>query len=385
MNQPHPCQVVRLTPIGRGAVATVLVQGDGASELIAPFFQSASNRQLGRIPLGQIALGRWLGGERGAGEDVVLCRRDEARIEIHCHGGRAAAAAIVRSLVEAGCRETLWEAYVRQSEPDPIAAAARIELAEARTDRAAAILMDQYRGALRREIDECVALLAADAPEEAVGRLRQLDAYSNVGLHLTRPWRVVLAGPPNAGKSSLINALVGYRRAIAHPTPGTTFDVLTTTVALEGWPVELADTAGLRTGGGDVERLGVDRAREQIAASDLTVLVFDGSERFTEEHAALFSEVHDALVAHNKSDLPASDVPDRPTGIATCALDGNGLNELILAIVQRLVPHEPPPGAAVPFTQQQARAVHSALADIGQGRAADAAGRLRNLADSHPA
>src|SRR6185503_7750192 len=107
----------------------------------------------------------------------------------------------------------------------------------------------------------------------------RLLALAEVGLHLTTPWRVVFAGPPNVGKSSLVNALLGYPRAIVYDQPGTTRDVLTASTAFDGWPFELRDTAGLRDGISldSVEVEGVARARAQIATADLVVFVHDRS------------------------------------------------------------------------------------------------------------
>ena len=96
-----------------------------------------------------------------------------------------------------------------------------------------------------------------------------------IGRHLTRPWQVVLTGPPNTGKSSLLNAILGYSRAIVDPTAGTTRDVVTAVTALDGWPVEISDTAGIRATNAAVEQAGIRLAEQRIADADLVVLVLD--------------------------------------------------------------------------------------------------------------
>ena len=106
-----------------------------------------------------------------------------------------------------------------------------------------------------------------------------LARYAPLGRRLTAPWRVVVAGPPNVGKSSLVNALAGYQRSIVAPTPGTTRDVVTTRLAIDGWPVELADTAGVREATDALETQGVRLAREATAAADLCLWVLDASAR----------------------------------------------------------------------------------------------------------
>ena len=243
---PSPStDVVLLTPPGRSALATLLVRGPEASALVGRFFQPAGRTPLDQRPINSIAFGHWGGDE---GEGVVVARRDPSTIEVNCHGGLAASASLIRDLVSTGARQLDWVEWAKQTAPDPLAAAARVALAQAATEPAAAILLDQYHGALRRAIDSTRAALAGDQPEQAATELRHILQFAELGRHLTRPWRVVLAGRPNVGKSSLINALVGYQRAIVFHQPGTTRDVVTARTAMGGWPVELADTAGIRPG-----------------------------------------------------------------------------------------------------------------------------------------
>ncbi len=170
-----------------------------------------------------------------------------------------------------------------------------------------------------------------------------------MGAHLTAPWRVVLAGRPNVGKSSLTNALVGYQRAIVHELPGTTRDAVTASTAVEGWPIELVDTAGLRPAGDPLEAAGMELARRQVQSADLVLAVFDRSGAWSAADTALLDEWPDALAVFNKSDLSAGpQQPDHP-GMLVSAQSGEGLDSLITAIAARLVPASPPPGQAVPF------------------------------------
>ena len=185
------------------------------------------------------------------------------------------------------------------------------------------------------------------------GALKLVDELlerADVGLHLAKPWRVVLAGRPNVGKSSLINALVGYERAIVHEAPGTTRDIVTALTALDGWPVELADTAGLRVGDEPLEVAGIALARRQAAEADLLLLVFDRNTAWSAEDEALVKAWPAALAVLNKCDLPAA-AGRRPTGVEVSAQSGAGLAELAPAMVARLVPRAPEPGEAVPFLE----------------------------------
>ena len=134
----------------------------------------------------------------------------------------------------------------------------------------------------------------------------------------------MVAGRPNVGKSSLINALLGYPRSIVHPTAGTTRDVVTAATAIDGWPVLLADTAGLGVGGDAVERAGIALAHQQMAQADLIVLLFDLSVPWTAADDALLADWPEAMVVHNKSDAALSGETARPPGLAVMRLTRRG-------------------------------------------------------------
>jgi tRNA modification GTPase len=360
-------QVVLLTPQGRGAVASLLVEGPSAIDFVGALFHPAQARSLAEAPCGGIAFGRWQSSETG--EELIVCRRDTQRIEIHCHGGHAAAAAIIASLVDRGCHAVPWRQWMSESAHDFIAAAAQIVLAGATTERTAGILWDQSAGALRRALDVIAAHLAAGQSDEAARGVDALVENSALGCHLVAPWRVVLAGPPNVGKSSLINALLGYRRAIVHDTPGTTRDVVTAAAAFEGWPVELADTAGLRESTDSLETSGMRMTHQRLSTADLAVLVFDASRGPSAEDEQLAEQWPEALWVFNKCDLLSREtsIGVRPPGLRVSALNGEGLGALEHEIATRLVPKVPAAGAGVPFTATQ---IHS----LAQIRAALAAG-----------
>ena len=363
-----PTYAVLLTPAGRGAVASIRVEGPAALSAVAACFQpAAAGKRLGDFPLRRIVFGRWGG---LGGEEVVACRLSVQRIEVHCHGGAVAAERIVADLCEQGCIALPWPDWVHQTSDDSLAAEAGLALAEARTERAASILLDQYQGALRREVVSLLEELHKSTAVELSEALENLLSRSRLGQHLVRPWRVVLAGRPNVGKSSLINALLGYQRSIVFDLPGTTRDVVTATTALEGWPVEFADTAGLRAGGDPLEAAGVELARREAAAADCLLLVFDASQRWTADEASLAAAWPAALVVHNKCDLADAGAHGRPPGLATSAETGEGLSDLITAIVARLVPVIPPAGAAVPFLPRHQHLLEQALAQAPLGDAA---------------
>jgi tRNA modification GTPase len=222
-------------------------------------------------------------------------------------------------------------------------------LPRARTERTAAILLDQYRGALQGAIDQIAAHLAAGRCGVAAAHLEDVLQWAPLGLRLTRPWNVVLAGRPNVGKSSLINALLGYERSLVFPDPGTTRDIVTATTAIDGWPVELADTAGLRASQNEIETAGIGLARDRLVRADLIVVVHDATAPWTDVESELCHAAPGCVVAHNKIDLnPACE--RRANGVLTSVTAGRGIEQLLASISRTLVPAAPPRGSAVPFT-----------------------------------
>jgi tRNA modification GTPase len=412
LDQPS-LRVIQLTPPGRGAIATLRVEGATAVAAVDACFRAGSGRPLSVFAVDRLAVGRFAGAAGEPGEEVVVRRCSDGAVEIHCHGGRAAAARIEELLAAAGSQSVPWRDWARDFCGDPFAAAAWIALAEARTERTAAILLDQFHGALRRALDDIREAAAHGRHDLARQQIEVLAARALLGRRLVEPWRVVFGGPANVGKSSLINALLGYGRSIVHDVAGTTRDAVTAMTAIDGWLVELCDTAGLRVvaeegpplpgatagpasptagspgatagssssatnaagqaepcpehGGGthhfasagalaSVEAAGIELAKERLARADLVVLVFDQSISWSDDDELLGRQWPDALVVHNKADLPPAPGA-RPAGLSVSALHGQGLAEVLAAISSRLVPEPPAPGAAVPLNDEQLQAI----------------------------
>jgi len=358
-------------------VATVLVSGPDALRAVATSFAAAGGQPLGDCPFDRVVFGRWLGD--GFAEDVVVCRRGEERIELHCHGGQAAVSNVLGTLAQAGCLPQAWQDWLVTGRHVPIEVQARIALAHASTRRTAAILLDQLRGAFRDAADGVVAQVRAGQTAAAARRLQELLHLGPLGTHLTRPWSVVLAGPPNSGKSSLVNALLGYPRAIVFDQPGTTRDVLSTVAALDGWPVELCDTAGLHASIDPLEVAGMARAQRQLKSADLVLLVADASQPWTAELDSLVQQWPEALLVHSHGDLVTGPLDDRPTGLVTSIVTAAGLDRLMGAIVERLVPRPPPAGAAVPFTTAQLHQLERAATALARSDSAAAIAALEPL------
>ena len=337
---PDITVVACLTAPGSSALATVGVAGPNAWEVVRPFFQPRGRRvpRLGQED--QHWLGQFVSGDMK--DDVVLTLTGTSprqRVELHCHGGRTVLRWVLDSLIAAGAVEVSWQTWIEYTAARRIHAFTEYALTQAITLRTASLLLEQHNGLLESRLEQMV-----DAPSDEALRLAdELLAWSDFAQHLTQPWRVVIAGAPNAGKSSLINALLGYQRAITADQPGTTRDVLSARTALDGWPVELIDTAGLRTPTDAIEAQGIALATATFKEADLVLWLADLTNPLLPDRP-LASRRH--LLVGNKVDL-VSPVPVW-AACAVSALTGQGLPELIQRLLMELIPVLPAPGTALP-------------------------------------
>lgn len=345
-----PLLVSLLTPPGRGALAVVGLAGTEAAAVVDRAFAPRGGAAVVPREDGAIAFGAW----RATGEEVVVVRRRADHVEVHCHGGVAAAAAVAGSLVALGAEEVPWPRWLAATGASQVVVEAHEALARAGGPKAARILARQAAGALDAEFARIARSCAAGDHDAVDAAVASVLRAARVGLRLTRPWRVVVAGPANAGKSSLVNALAGHARSIVSAEPGTTRDLVETRLVLGGWEVDVVDTAGLRDEGeaaGPTEVAGIARAEAAVADADLVVRVVpvDAARPPVERLA-------DVLVASKIDLLP---VPSGwPAGaVPTSAATGAGIADLAATIVERLVPEERAAPdllvGAVPFTPRQ--------------------------------
>ncbi|QEH37878.1 tRNA modification GTPase MnmE [Aquisphaera giovannonii] len=359
----------------------VQVWGPGAVRAVEACFRPARGGGLMLGPAGRLRLGRM---GRGAGDEVVavVLEGEPPAVEIQCHGGPAATELVLEALEGAGVGRAGVEQWAAAQAATRIRAEALVDLPHAPTLRAAEILAEQAGGALDRELEGLDAEIRGGRLDRAIGRADRLLADGRVGVRLREGWRAILAGAPNVGKSRLLNALAGFRRAIVAPTPGTTRDVVTATAAFDGWPVLLADTAGQRAAEDPVERHGIDRARRMADSADLVVLVLDLS-RPLEESLGVASgwPRGRSLVVANKADLPAAWGLDEPSlrglrALRVSAERGDGLDDLTAAIAKAIVPGPPAPCAGVPFRARQVEGLGRVRAAL---RAGDVAAAIRAI------
>ena len=347
-------------------MATIRVRGDltTMSKTIAHNFDATSGRSLVETPLQQISFGQWGRGSgvkgQGSGvsespaaaEDVVVCRTGTDACEIHCHGGDAAVRRILADLRSLGAEIVDWRSQL-QAERGEWEREHAEALSNATTLRSAGWIAAQA-GRMERVTAELTELVASGQREIAASRVNEMLAWETFGRHLTRPWEVVLAGRPNVGKSSLINALVGFERSIVFDEPGTTRDVVTADTVLDGWTIRLSDTAGQRGSAQDLEAAGIARAREAFANADARLLLIDVSQLPHADDWQLLTDWPDAILVAHKTDLPDAWGEALPKkAIRVSSLQRTGLSELSSAIVARLVPMLPPDEAVIPLTDRQ--------------------------------
>ena len=376
-----------LTPAGRGAIAVVRVAGAGSVAIADSVFRPHRGLGLAETASGRIRLGR-IG--QGLGDEVVAVVLDQepAAVELQCHGGVAAVELVIDALEAAGAKRCDSALLVETSPGDLIAAEATLDLCQAPTLKTAEILLEQAEGALRRELHSLIQLI--DQEESTSDVLRRLDALldrSSLGSRLLTGWKVVIIGRPNVGKSRLLNALAGFTRAIVDPTPGTTRDVVTLRTALEGWPIELSDTAGLRAAGDPIEAEGIARSRQEQARADLSLLVLDRSLALDPVDRELVATACHTVVVANKSDLPAVWLPDAlylggKRVLTVSAERGDGIAVLCREIVQRLIPVDLKPGDGVPFRPTHVLAIKRARQCQSTGDRSAAKAHLESLVQS---
>lgn len=327
------------TAPGAGGIAIVRLSGPRAEQLLRAVFRPASEKadMSGR----RLTYGAAVDG-RGEVLDEVMAvllhaprtytREDMA--EIHCHGGGACASAVLARFLALGARAAEPGEFTRRAYEngriDLSGAEAVMQLIGAQGEAARRAALRQMRGGVTGFVTGAVEKLtellsriqaAVDFPEEVdeavVGAEARVELEALAGELKKRadPRRarmlregasVVLCGRPNVGKSSLMNALLSAERAIVTDIPGTTRDVLSERMVLDGKVVRLSDTAGIRESEDAIERMGVARAQGEVEAADVALLVLDASQPLAAEDAALLSQADERyIVCLNKGDLPA--------------------------------------------------------------------------------
>jgi tRNA modification GTPase len=366
------------TPAGRSAIGVIRISGPDALPLVRkllgnPAWDPQPNilalhtllDPLTGDPLDEALVCYFKAPRSFTGEDIV---------ELHCHGSPVLLRTVIDATLTLGARmadpgefslRAVAHGRLQLSEAEAIR-----DLIDAHTETAAVQAIRQLKGEVSNRLQPAKEKLlnvivrlesslefveddlpAADQTQSAqslktIARdLEKLAATFGRGRLFQDGLKVTLVGRPNAGKSSLFNSLLGHGRAIVTDIPGTTRDTITESIALDGVPLLLTDTAGLRTSSDDIESIGVERARREAADSDLLIVVVDGSQPSNDDDQSVLKEVADRryLIALNKSDLPTFSVANvTPESAATLASHvvpvsaktDAGLDDLRAAILQ---------------------------------------------------
>ncbi len=396
-----------------GAIGILRLSGAGTCAALDAVFRARNGKSAAQQRPRTMVLGDLLD-ETGQVIDNVLCvvfpaphsYTGEDCAELHCHGSPVVLDTGLRALFAAGCRQAAGGEFTKRAflngQLDLIQAESVVDLIDAETAQQAHNAVCQLDGALSRTVgriyDGLMDMAArfyavVDYPDEDIEDLQReqmLDTLRRAqndlealvaGFSRGRLMKLgvptVLLGRPNAGKSSLLNALLGYDRAIVTDVAGTTRDTVEEKVSLGGVLLRLIDTAGIRRGGDAVEALGVERSRAAAKQASLAVLVLDGSRELNEEDEeaiALAQTVPHLIVAVNKSDLPRvldiGALADRFDNVASVsAATGAGLEVLTEAIAAQFPAGETAAGALL-TNARQADAANRALSAVAEARSA---------------
>ncbi len=395
------------TPPGRGGIGIVRLSGPDARAIAEPLLRLRNPLAAGRARFAEIL--DPADGQTALDEAVVTffaapnSYTTEDLIELACHGSPVLLDTLVRACIARGARlaepgEFTQRAFLA-GRLDLTQAEAVHDLIASSTLHQARVAAAQLGGSLSRSIaplkQRLVELIAAleagvDFAEDdldllpqaeiagristVLGPLEELAATYRYGRIVREGFTLAIVGRPNAGKSSLFNRLLARDRAIVTAQPGTTRDPITETLALDGIPVHLVDTAGLRDAPpgpeGEAERAGIARTGAAMAEADLILHVLDATQPFTPEDAATLASfaARPHLIVLNKSDLAATTRTPHEV-LRTSALTGSGLETLKQAILATLT-QAPPPEAPLLTNLRQQQAISAAADALASARRA---------------
>lgn len=403
---------------GISAVGILRLSGEDAISAAARIFRAKSGIKMEDAADRQLVYGELVDAE-GRTLDLCLCTVSRAphsytgenTAEFHCHGSPAVLSAALKELFALGVRQAKAGEFTQRAflngRLDLAEAEAVIDLIEAETAAAARNAAGQLNGAVSRIAERVASKLTdvmahffavIDYPDDDIEDFelqnhaavladaekqldRLLETYQR-GQLLKDGVKTAILGRPNAGKSSLLNALLGYERAIVTAIPGTTRDTLEEKIRLGDTVLRLVDTAGIRETSDAVEQLGIERSRAAAAAAVLSLAVFDGNERLTEDDREvmnLASTARYAIAVINKTDLPPVVETDALRTrfehiVFVSSLTGEGIEALAGRIGSLLGNNDVAPAGEILTNLRQAEALERARARIRDAKTAMEAG-----------
>ena len=362
------------TPIGEGGIAIIRISGDKALEIASKIFVAKNKQDIKNMKSYTMRYGNII--EYSTGEmidDVILSYMKNPRsytgedvIEVNCHGGVVATNKVLEEIVKAGARLAEPGEFTKRAflngKLDLSQAEAIMDLIKAKTDLSMKSALMQSKGALSKEINELrkyllnvLALIeyAVDFTEDdedvvddnlinqvkdgigkTINKINVLLKSADEGKIIRDGLNIVIVGKPNVGKSSLLNALLRQKRAIVTDIPGTTRDIIEEYINLDGIPIRITDTAGIRDTDDTVEKIGVEKSKEKIEEADLIILMLDTSRDIDYEDEQIIEAVKDKKYVSllNKVDLerklPLDIIESLDNKIEISAKTGVGIDEL---------------------------------------------------------
>ncbi len=396
------------TPLQQCAIGIIRISGDDAFKIFDCVFRPNNGRSPKKLPNRRILYGSLLS-ESGEVLDHCIAFKSEAphsytgenTAEFHCHGSPTVMTAAFRSILSRGARQAEAGEFTKRAflngKLDLIQAEAVIDLIQAETEAMMKNAASQLGGTVSKTInriyDSLLDILAhfhaiIDYPDEeldpfeeshvrrilseAKRDLTRLSESFARGRILKNGIKSAIVGKPNAGKSSLLNALLGYERAIVTPIAGTTRDTIEEKILLGDVPLRLIDTAGIRETRDEIEKLGVQRSFEAAKDAELVLAVFDGSEPLTLDDRYAIKAAKNAMrsiAVINKSDLRQQiDIQEIESAFETVcmvsALDKTGLDKLDAIVSEMFKIASPVPAGEIITNERQATAVSRALTCI---------------------
>lgn len=362
------------TAVGEAGIGIVRLSGSEAINIANQVFQGAKDQELVEANNRSLTYGHIIDREKDLIIDEVLIAymkepytyTRENMVEIYCHGGIIPVRQVLELLLRRGARLAEAGEFTKRAflngRLDLSQAEAVMDIIQSKTDKSYRVSLKQLEGGLSQKINNIRDILlemiahvevSIDFPDEDTDEMGYEDlinksdqvsheiegllATSSSGKILRDGINTVILGKPNVGKSSLLNAILKETRAIVTDIPGTTRDIIEEYVSIDGVPLKIVDTAGIRETEDLVEKIGVDRAKETIEEADLIIVVFDASRDLTEEDYEIIGLVKErkSIVILNKTDLPSKikaedlreEFQDRPI-ITTSITEDKGIEDL---------------------------------------------------------